>query len=242
MLKKSYKYLIVILGLSFLFIFSTSGFAKDDKKDAESMSLEEKISYAVGYSYYENLSKEYELDVDAFFKGIEDGIAKKPGLDPLQMKEALTAFQEQIRAKQRAKMLEKSKENRAKGEAFLQENKKKEGVITLKSGLQYKIIKKGSGEQSPKPEDTIKCHYKGTTIDGAEFDSSYKRGKPAVFQLNRVIKGWTEALQLMKTGSKWELYIPADLAYGDRQAGPTIKPGSTLIFEVEFISIEKTKE
>ncbi|MCD4742953.1 MAG: FKBP-type peptidyl-prolyl cis-trans isomerase, partial [Desulfobacteraceae bacterium] len=119
-------------------------------------------------------------------------------------------------------------------------NKKKEGVITLESGLQYKVIKKGNGE-FPKPEDTIKCHYKGTTIDGVEFDSSYKRGNPAVFQLNRVIKGWTEALQLMKTGGKWEIFIPSDLAYGDRQAGP-IEPGSTLIFEVEFISIENAKE
>ena len=112
-------------------------------------------------------------------------------------------------------------------------------MITLASGLQYKILKKGKGK-SPKAEDTIKCHYKGSTIDGKEFDSSYKRNKPAVFQLNKVIKGWTDALQLMKIGGKWELYIPSDLAYGDRAAGP-IKPGSTLIFEVELISIEKTK-
>ncbi|MCK5100971.1 MAG: FKBP-type peptidyl-prolyl cis-trans isomerase [Desulfobacteraceae bacterium] len=232
---------MVILVLGFLIIFSTSGFAKDDKKDVESMTLEEKISYAVGYSYYENLNKEYKLDVDAFFKGIEDSIAKKPALDPMQMREALTAFQEHIREKQKQKMLEKSKENKAKGEAFLQENKQKKGVVTLESGLQYRVITKGKGE-SPKPEDTIKCHYKGTTIDGVEFDSSYKRGQPAVFQLNRVIKGWTDALQLMKPGSKWELFIPSDLAYGDRAAGPAIKPGSTLIFEVELISIEETKE
>ncbi|MCP3900346.1 MAG: FKBP-type peptidyl-prolyl cis-trans isomerase, partial [Desulfobacteraceae bacterium] len=166
--------------------------------------------------------------------------AKKPVLDPMQMKEALLAFQEHIRAKQREELLKQSKENKAEGEAFLKENKKKEGVITLESGLQYKIIKQGKGK-SPKPEDNVKCHYKGTSIDGAEFDSSYKRGQPAVFQLNRVIKGWTDALQLMKEGGKWELYIPSDLAYGDRQAGP-IKPGSTLIFEVELISIEKAEK
>jgi FKBP-type peptidyl-prolyl cis-trans isomerase len=237
MRKKTYKYLIVVMIASCLVTFTSFGFAKDAKKDAESMSLEEKISYAVGYSYYENLNKEYKIDVDSFFKGIEDSIAKKPVLDPMQMKEALMAFQENIRAKQREAMLEASKENKAAGEAFLKENKKSKDIVTLDSGLQYKVIKKGTGK-SPKPEDTIKCHYKGTTIDGKEFDSSYKRGEPAVFQLNRVIKGWTDALQLMKEGSKWELFIPSDLAYGDRQAGP-IKPGSTLIFEVELISIEK---
>jgi len=220
--------------------FNTSVFAEDIKKEVESMTLEEKISYAVGYTYYKNLSKKYGLDVEAFFKGIEDGITNKPRLNPLQMQEAMAAFQEQIKAKQRKKMLAKSLSNKADGEAFLRANKKKEGVITLESGLQYKVIKKGNGK-SPKPEDTIKCHYKGTTIDGVEFDSSYKRGNPAVFQLNRVIKGWTEALQLMKTGGKWEIFIPSDLAYGDRQAGP-IEPGSTLIFEVEFISIENAKE
>ena len=240
MLKKSYKYLIVVLALSFLLTFNTSVFAEDAKKEVESMTLEEKISYAVGYTYYKNLSKEYGLDVDAFFKGIEDSIKNKPILNPMQMQEAMAAFQEKIKAKQRKKAFAKSKNNKANGDAFLRANKKKEGVITLESGLQYKVIKKGNGK-SPKPEDTIKCDYKGTTIDGVEFDSSYKRGKPAVFQLNRVIKGWTEALQLMKTGGKWELFIPSDLAYGDRQAGP-IEPGSTLVFEVELISIEKTKE
>jgi len=240
MLKKSYKYLIITLALSFVLTFNTSVFAEDIKKEVESMTLEEKISYAVGYTYYKNLSKKYGLDVEAFFKGIEDGITNKPRLNPLQMQEAMAAFQEQIKAKQRKKMLAKSLSNKADGEAFLRANKKKEGVITLESGLQYKVIKKGNGK-SPKPEDTIKCHYKGTTIDGVEFDSSYKRGNPAVFQLNRVIKGWTEALQLMKTGGKWEIFIPSDLAYGDRQAGP-IEPGSTLIFEVEFISIENAKE
>ena len=240
MVRRSSKYLIVILALSFLFVFNTAVVAKEAKKDIKTMTLEEKISYAIGYSYFENLSKDYKLDINAFYKGIEDAIAKKPVLEPTQMKEALMAFQDQIRAKQREKMIAESKENKEKGDAFLKENKKKKGVVTLASGLQYKIIKKGTGK-SPKPEDTIKCHYKGTTIDGNEFDSSYKRNQPAVFQLNKVIKGWTDALQLMKEGGKWELYIPSDLAYGDRQAGP-IKPGSTLIFEVELISIENVKK
>ncbi len=248
MFKELYKVLSWVLFLSCLFVFSTTCFAKDSKEQADknaekkaaAMTLDEKISYAIGYSYYENLTKEYKLDIDMFFKGIEDAIAGKPELDAMQMKEALLAFQEKLRAKQRAELLKKNMENKVKGEAFLEKNKKKKGVITLKSGLQYKVIKKGKGK-SPGPEDTIKCDYKGSTIDGKEFDSSYKRGTPAVFKLNRVIKGWVEALQLMKPGSKWELYIPSELAYGDRQAGP-IQPGSTLIFEVELISIEKDKK
>ena len=131
----------------------------------------------------------------------------------------------------------KAEKNKAVGKSFLETNKDKEGVVTLPSGLQYKVIKKGNGD-SPKASDKVSCHYKGTTIDGKEFDSSYKRGKPASFPVGGVIKGWTEALQLMKTGSKWKLYIPADLAYGDKGAGQVIGPGSTLIFEVELLGIE----
>lgn len=239
MCKEKYRYLLVIMVFICLFAFTISVIAKDSKKDKKEMTIKEKISYAVGYSYFENLNKEYTIDVDYFFKGIEDSIAKKPVLDPMQMKEALMAFQDNIRAKQREAIMEETNKNKAAGDAFLQANKKKKDIVTLDSGLQYKIIKKGTGK-SPKPEDKIKCNYKGTTIDGVEFDSSYKRGQPAVFQLNQVRKGWTDALQLMKTGSKWELFIPSDLAYGNRQAGP-IKPGSTLIFEVELIFIGHKK-
>ncbi len=131
----------------------------------------------------------------------------------------------------------KAEKNKAVGKSFLETNKDKEGVVTLPSGLQYKVIKKGNGD-SPKASDKVSCHYKGTTIDGKEFDSSYKRGKPASFPVGGFIKGWTEALQLMKIGSKWMLYIPADLAYGDKGAGQVIGPGATLIFEVELLGIE----
>jgi FKBP-type peptidyl-prolyl cis-trans isomerase len=128
--------------------------------------------------------------------------------------------------------------NKEKGETFLEANKAKEGVTALESGLQYKILKKGTGP-SPKATDTVKCHYRGTTIDGKEFDSSYKRGEPATFALNRVIKGWTEGLQLMKEGGKWEFYIPSEMAYGERGSGPHIGPNEVLIFEVELLGIEK---
>lgn len=126
--------------------------------------------------------------------------------------------------------------NKAKGEAFLTENKKKEGVVVRPSGLQYKILKEGTGA-SPKSTDMVTTHYAGTTIDGREFDSSYKRGEPTSFGVNQVIAGWTEALQLMKVGSKWELYIPSKLAYGERGAGGVIGPNQTLIFTVELIKI-----
>ena len=138
-----------------------------------------------------------------------------------------------MRAKRRPK-------NTAAGEKFLAENKKKDGVKTTASGLQYKVLKEGSGA-APKETDTVVTNYRGTLIDGTEFDSSYKRGQPAVFPVNRVIKGWTEALQLMKPGSKYQLFIPASLAYGERGAGQEIGPNSTLIFEVELISIKSAE-
>jgi FKBP-type peptidyl-prolyl cis-trans isomerase FklB len=142
-----------------------------------------------------------------------------------------------MRKKQQEKMQEEGSVNKKEGDAFLAANKGKDGVVTLPSGLQYKIIKEGTGPK-PTTNDTVMCNYKGTLIDGKEFDSSYKRGQPATFPVGGVIKGWTEALQLMPVGSKWQLFIPSDLAYGDRGAGADIGPGSTLIFEVELMSIE----
>jgi FKBP-type peptidyl-prolyl cis-trans isomerase FklB len=130
--------------------------------------------------------------------------------------------------------------NQKEGEAFLAENKKKEGVITLPSGLQYKVIKAGSGNK-PKATDTVSVHYQGTLVNGTEFDSSYRRGQPVSFPVNGVIPGWTEALQLMEAGAKWQIVIPSNLAYGDRGAGPQIGPNATLIFEIELISIQEPK-
>jgi FKBP-type peptidyl-prolyl cis-trans isomerase FklB len=151
---------------------------------------------------------------------------------------AIMHLQAQLRQKQIEAMKLAGEKNQKAGEAFLAENKKKEGVVTLPSGLQYKILKAGEGKK-PTAEDTVVCNYRGTLIDGTEFDSSYKRGEPATFPVRGVIKGWTEALQLMPVGSKWQLFIPPTLAYGERGAGAQIGPDATLIFEVELISIKE---
>jgi FKBP-type peptidyl-prolyl cis-trans isomerase FklB len=162
-----------------------------------------------------------------------------------EVKAVLTQLQTEVRARQQEKMkLEQEKmkvaaeENKKEGAEFLGENKTKEGVVTLPSGLQYKILTEGTGPK-PAATDTVTCNYKGTLINGTEFDSSYKRGQPLSIQVNGVIKGWTEALQLMPVGSKWQLFIPSDLGYGDRASGPVIGPGATLIFEVELLSIQE---
>ena len=211
--------------------------AAPDQTSGELTTEQQKISYALGYNIGQNLKKDFEVDLDAFFKGVKESQEGKSSLSEEEIKNTMIAFQAKMREKKMAQMQEAAAENKEKGAAFLKENKEKEGVVTLESGLQYKIITNGDGD-SPKASDTVKCDYKGMTIDGTEFDSSYKRGKPASFQVSGVIKGWTEALQLMKVGSKWELYIPSDLAYGDRGAGRSIEPGSTLIFEVELLGIE----
>jgi FKBP-type peptidyl-prolyl cis-trans isomerase FklB len=145
----------------------------------------------------------------------------------------MAAFQKEMIAKLGEK-------NKAEGEAFLAENKKKEGVKTLPSGLQYKVIKAGTGKK-PKVTDTVTTHYRGTLMNGTEFDSSYRRGQPVSFQVNGVIPGWTEALQLMEEGAKWQLFIPSNLAYGERGAGRDIGPNATLVFEIELLSIEEKK-
>lgn len=208
-----------------------------DKEEKEMTTEKEKISYALGYNIGQNLKRDFEVDLDAFFKGVTESQEGKNSLSEEEMKQTMTAFQNKMREKQMVQMKASSEANKAAGEAFLKENKGKEGIVTLESGLQYKVITQGKGEK-PDASATVKCHYKGTTIDGKEFDSSYKREQPASFKVGGVIKGWTEALQLMSVGSKWMLYIPSDLAYGDRGAGQAIAPGSTLIFEVELLDIE----
>jgi FKBP-type peptidyl-prolyl cis-trans isomerase FklB len=162
--------------------------------------------------------------------GIKDALAGKPQLTPDQIKEVMSAFEKDMEQKQK----QVGDKNKAEGAKFLEENKKKEGVKTTASGLQYKALKDGNGAQ-PKASDTVTVNYRGTLINGTEFDSSYKRGQPATFPVNGVIKGWTEALQLMKVGSKYQLFIPSDLAYGERSVSPDLAANSTLIFEVELL-------
>ncbi|MBI3621112.1 MAG: FKBP-type peptidyl-prolyl cis-trans isomerase [Nitrospirae bacterium] len=205
-------------------------------------SKKDKISYSIGVNIGTSL-KQQELDVntDALVAGLKDALSGgKTKLTQDEVKQVLTDFQQEMQAKMQERMQQTADKNKKDGEVFLAENKKKSGVKTLPSGLQYKIITEGKGA-SPKETDTVSTNYKGTLIDGTEFDSSYKRGEPATFPVNGVIKGWTEALQLMKVGSKWQLVIPPDLAYGPRGAGQVIGPNSTLVFEVELLSIGEPK-
>ena len=200
----------------------------------------QKASYAIGMNIGKNLKRDsVEIDPAVLFRGLKDALAgNKLLLTDEEAKAALTALQTELRAKEEAKTKAAAVENKKTGEAFLAANKTKEGIVTLPSGLQYKIIKEGT---APKPmaDDTVLCHYRGTLVDNTEFDSSYKRGEPLKIPVGGVIKGWTEAIQLMPVGSKWQLFIPSDLAYGDRGApGSPIGPNSTLVFEVELISIE----
>ena len=199
----------------------------------------DKISYIIGMDIGTNLKKQsIDIDSNILAKGVKDALAgTKPLLTEQEIQETMVAFQKEMVAKQ----AEIGKKNKAEGEAFLAENKKKEGVKTLPSGLQYKVIKAGTGKK-PKSTDTVTAHYRGTLINGTEFDSSYKRGQPATFPVSgNMIPGWTEALQLMEEGAKWQLFIPSNLAYGERGMGGVIGPNATLIFEIELISIQEKK-
>ena len=189
------------------------------------------VSYSLGVNIGENIKTQFEdIKIDNFLTGLKEVI---DGTEPkINNDQALMVIQNYFTKKQSAMSEEKIDE----GRKFLEENSKKEGVITLASGLQYEVITNGSGDK-PKLEDNVTTHYHGTLIDGTVFDSSVDRGEPASFSVGGVIKGWTEALQLMSVGSKWKLYVPYDLAYGERGAGPQIGPYSTLIFEVELLSI-----
>jgi len=208
------------------------------KKDAAVPQTElEQVSYIFGARIGASFVQQgVDIKVDWLAKGMTDAIAARPlALTNDQMAQIMQDFQNRIAAEQQQRLQRDAAKNLAEGTAFLAANKKKEGVKVLPSGLQYKILKQGTGS-SPTAQDKVRTHYRGRFINGAEFDSSYKRGKPAEFALTGVIKGWTEALQLMKEGAKWELYVPANLAYGEksRQGMP---PNSTLIFEVELLEV-----
>jgi FKBP-type peptidyl-prolyl cis-trans isomerase FklB len=202
-------------------------------------SQKEKVSYTLGIDVAKSLKQlGVEVDTDIFLKGVKDALTgTKPQLTDEEMQNVMTTFKQEMSAKQMEKMKALGEKNKKEGEAFLAENKKKSGVKTTASGLQYKVIKDGTGK-TPKKTDKVNCNYQGTLIDGTEFDSSYKRGQPATFPVDGVIPGWTEALQMMKVGSKWQLFVPAKLAYNERGAGPLIGPNAVLIFTVELLSIQ----
>jgi len=227
--------LMRFLTIGWIVAIAAPAFAADA---AAPTSKKDKISYSIGMDIGTSLKRQgLDLNADELAAGLKDSLSGgKTKLTGDEVKQILTDFQQEMQAKAQERTQQLSEKNKKDGEAFLAENKKKPGVKTLPSGLQYKVITDGKGP-TPKETDTVSTNYKGTLIDGTEFDSSYKRGEPATFPVNGVIKGWTEALQLMKVGSKWQLFIPPDLAYGPRGAGQVIGPNATLVFEVELLSI-----
>ncbi|MGL5094172.1 MAG: FKBP-type peptidyl-prolyl cis-trans isomerase, partial [Planctomycetia bacterium] len=197
-----------------------------------------KTSYAIGVNIGTNLKNRGEyLEPEALLKGIREALAgEKLQYSEEEIRQTLTAFQAQLEADDAETAKKASEMNKGKGDEYLAANAKKEGVVVTKSGLQYKELKAGDGA-SPKATDTVEVHYRGTLTNGKEFDSSYGRGETAKFPVNRVIAGWTEALQMMKAGSKWQVFIPSELAYGERGAGEDIGPNEALVFEIELIAV-----
>jgi FKBP-type peptidyl-prolyl cis-trans isomerase FklB len=204
------------------------------EKSPQLKDQKDKVSYSIGMNIGANLSRQkVDINPDILAAGIKDAIAGKAQLTQDQVKDIMQQFEKDMEQKQKAA----GEKNKTDGTKFLEENKKKEGVKATASGLQYKAIKEGTGPQ-PKATDMVTVNYRGTLIDGTEFDSSYKRGQPATFPLNGVIKGWTEGLQLMKQGSKYQFFVPSNLAYGERSVGPDIAANATLIFDVELLDVK----
>ena len=199
----------------------------------------DKISYGIGVDVARNFKRlGVDIDLDILVKGLRDGMAgEKLLMTDDDLRATMSAYLEELKQKQMLAMKAVAEENKKTGDAFLAENKKKQGVVTLPSGLQYKILKKGTGK-TPVETDTVECQYRGTLIDGKEFDSSYRTGQKATFKVSGVIAGWREALKLMPVGSKWQLFIPPELAYGPMGASRDIGPNATLIFEVELTAIK----
>lgn len=205
---------------------------------AEAGGFKQQVSYSLGLDLGRRLRADgIDCDLGAMVAGIRDGLtAANPMLTDEQIKTVMTRFQQELAKKAEAKMADAATENLAKGEAFLNENRAKEGIQETDSGLQYRVVEQGDGP-SPTASSTVKCHYEGTLIDGSVFDSSYKRGQPAEFPVGGVIAGWTEALQMMQVGAKWEVFLPAKIAYGQRGAPGAIGPNETLIFTIELLDI-----
>jgi len=209
---------------------------------AEQVGLKDendRATYSVGYQVGSDFKRRgLNVNPDVLVQGVQDAMSgAEPLLTPQEIRTTLVDLKKQALADQREKLKKQAEENLEQAQAYLAENTQKQGVKSLPSGLQYKVIAEGAGK-SPKKDESVTVHYRGTLIDGTEFDSSYSRNKPATFQTDRVIPGWTEALQMMKEGAKWQLFIPPKLAYGERGAGRRIPPNSALVFEVELLSVQ----
>lgn len=228
---------VPVVLIACMVLVASAVFAQDK---LELKTQKEKQSYAIGANMGKGLKKSgVDVNAEIVLRALKDALVTGTSqMTDEEISAAITALQKDMMAKQQEQMKTLGEKNKKEGAAFLQANKKK-GVKTLDSGLQYKVMTEGKGK-TPKATDTVTVNYKGTLIDGTEFDSSYKRGQPATFPVNGVIKGWTEALQLMKEGAKWQLFIPAELAYGET-GNRSIPPSSTLIFEVELISVKAEK-
>lgn len=203
-------------------------------------TTKEKVSYCIGLETGKNLKQQFaDMDVQFLHEGFQDGLSdSSPKLTPDEIRSILVALRTQVESQQKQFIAQMAEDNKKQGDAFLALNKQKDGVVALASGLQYKVIKSGSGSK-PSLFDTVTIHYKGTFIDGRVFDSSLEKNEPASFPLNRLIAGWSEALQLMQVGDKWQLFVPSYLAYGEQGYGPEIGPNSTLVFEVELLGINQ---
>jgi FKBP-type peptidyl-prolyl cis-trans isomerase len=200
----------------------------------------DRVSYGIGVGVARNFQRQgIEVDLDLVVKGMRDMLSGgKLAMTDEELDKTMTAFQAETQKKMQDAFKAAGEKNRKEGEAFLAENSKKDGVVTLPSGLQYKILKSAAGRK-PLGQDSVECHYRGTFVDGTEFDNSYKRGKPLVFKVDGgVIPGWSEALKLMPVGSQWQFFVPSRLAYGEKGAGNQIGPNATLIFEVELLAIK----
>jgi FKBP-type peptidyl-prolyl cis-trans isomerase len=228
------RVLAVLTSLALLPVATFAGerFSPKDDQDI--------VNYSIGYQVGGDFRRQgIEIDPASLVRGVQDALAgAEPGMTPQEMHTTLSDLQQKITDAQEKQRKAALQQNLDAGRAFMAANASKAGVTTLPSGLQYQVIEEGEGA-SPKATDTVTVHYRGTLIDGAEFDSSYRRGQPATIQLNRVIKGWTEGVQLMKPGAKYTFFVPPDLAYGERGGGAKIPPNSTLIFEVELQKVRQ---
>lgn len=231
-----------VVAMLMLLVFAVAC-APEEKQVAKELTLDtpkDRISYTIGVNIGQDFkAQKMDIDPTVLLEGLKDSMdGKELRLTEEEMVSEIQSFQQEMQAKMAAEMEQAASQNIEQGKAFLEENAKKEGVVVTESGLQYMVIEPGEGD-SPAANDVATVHYRGTLIDGKQFDSSYDRGQPATFPVGGVIAGWTEALQLMKPGAKWQLFIPSELAYGERGAGQDIGPNSVLLFDVELISVEK---